>query len=126
MQIGSGQYLAPEIILTMKWDSYTSQFVPDPTTAGYDCLADIWALGVTLYKALSHRDVHEPGVKFKLLHEWSQRGAPVPYPPDEWERLSERAVAVCKSMLVPTPQDRATAARVKESACLWESTARAI
>ena len=123
VQIGSGQYLAPEVILTMTWDSYASQFVPDPATAGYDCLADIWSLGITLYKALSHRDLHVSGVKFAWLHDWSQRGAPVSYPPDEWERLSELAVAVCKSMLIPTPHDRATARMVRESAGLWVSTA---
>lgn len=121
--IGSAQYLAPEVILTMVWDGYTSQFVPDPVAAGYDCMVDIWALGVTLYKALSRRDVHAQDVNFKTLYDWARRGATVPYLPDEWVELSQRAVTLCQLMLVPAPQSRATAASVGESARIWAAAA---
>jgi serine/threonine protein kinase len=134
--IGSGQYLAPEVILTMTWDTYTSAFKPSSPAAaaaaggggggggGYNYLVDVWSLGVVLYKALTRRDPHPDGVKFKTLHEWARRGAPLLYPPDEWTGLSEHAVQACRSMmLVPDPKGRATAAAVCKAAAVWAAAA---
>ena len=132
--LGSPQYMAPEVILcglrgnnNNNYKSMKKQLPrrADSNLLGYAAPADCWALGVTLFRMLSGKQI-VPKLSFALMRSWAL-SPKITWEPAIWSkagRICSREgmplpVTICQGMLMLSTQQRLGAKAVLVSATAW-------
>jgi len=97
-QCGTPSYIAPEIV----------------NNRSYHAQVDVWALGVILYIILSGTWPFQGSVADKSILYKNIRRAHVPFPEENWRKISLESQDLIKQMLEKKAKERITSGKIKD------------